>query len=253
MTGMRLVSFLTAGLTGLLLMSAVQAAPTVGNHASLGSRLQLATPRLLAQIPGQPSAIPYPTDPSGAYPPAGDDQEPPIDTRPYTLDYQPGQPIPPGYRVVSRPHRALVTSGSILLGISYTISIFVAASRTEASSTAESYHQVPYDPRWLYMPVIGPLVALATTLKSHDCRNSYYASSYFYGQCESAAGNLDSWRVFLVMDAIVQGAAAAYAVYGIKWRWHQLVLTDDVQVQVLPVPMGRTGEGLALVGRFGGL
>ena len=253
MTGTRLVSVLSAGLTGLLLLSPAQAAPTAGNHANLGLRLRLPTPRLLAESSNQRPATPGPAEASEEYPAPGDDQQPPVDTRPYTMDYEPGQPIPPGYRVVSRPHRAMLTSGSVVLGISYTVSMMVAASCTEASSTAESFYQVPYDPRWLYVPIIGPLVALATTLKTHDCRNSYYASSYFYGECESANKNLGEWRAFLVIDAIVQGAAAAYAIYGIKWRWHQLVLTDDVQVQVLPVPMGRTGEGLALVGRFSGL
>jgi hypothetical protein len=209
-------------------MSPVRAAPTAENPA------------------------PAPTELSGDFPAPGDDQRPPIDTRPYTLDYEPGQPIPPGYRVLSRPHRAQLTAGTIIFGISYTVAIILAASRTEASSTAENYHQVPYSPRWLFVPIIGPLIALATA-KTHDCRNAYFASSYFYGQCDSANGDLGTWRAFLVMDAILQGAGAAYAVYGIKWRWYQLVLTDDVQVQVLPVPMGRTGEGIALVGRFSGL
>ena len=231
----RLVRWLIAGLTGLLLISPVQASPTLG--------------------PDQPPATPNPAEASGGAPAPGDDQQPVIDTRdtrPYTLDYELGQPIPPGYHVVSRPHRAQLTSGSIAFGISYTISIFVAKTRTEASSTVESYHQVPYDPRWLYVPIIGPLIALATA-STHDCRNSYYASSYFYGQCDNANVDLSSWRAFLFFDTVVQGLGAYFTVSGITQRWYQLVLTDDVQVQVLPVPMGRTGEGLALVGRFRGL
>jgi hypothetical protein len=198
-------------------------------------------------------AAPGPAEGAGEYSTPVEVQQAPIDTRPYTMDYELGQPIPPGYHVVSRAHRAYVTSGSIILGIGYTAALIVAASRTEASATSESYHQVPYEPRWLYVPIIGPLIALATSFQSHDCRNSYFTSSYFYDQCESANTNLPPWRAFLIAEAIAQGAGAAYAVYGIKWRWYQLVLTDDVQVQLLPVPMGRTGEGLALVGRFSGL
>jgi hypothetical protein len=248
MTGARLVSSLIAGLTGLLLMSPVQAAPRVGDQVKPGFRFRLATPRLWAEIPNEPAADVAPAEPSEEAP-----ASPPVHTRPYTLDYQPGQPIPPGYRVVSRPHRAELTLGSIMLGISYTVSAILAASRAEASATAESFGQVPYDPRWLYVPVIGPWVALATSLKSHDCRNSYYASSYFYGQCESANDDLGAWRIRLAIDGLAQGVGAALAIHGIKWRWHQLVLTNDVWAELLPVPMGRGGEGLALVGRFSGL
>jgi hypothetical protein len=214
MTGTRLVSSLTAGLTVLVLTSPVQAAP--------------------AEIPNQPPATPDPAEPPEEEPDAA-----PVDTRPYTMDYELGQPIPLGYRVVSRPHRAELTLGSILFGISYTVSAILAASRTEASGTAESFLQVPYDPRWLYVPIIGPWVALATSFMSPDCRNSYFTSSYFYGECESATGEqIGPWRAFLVADGLAQGAGTALAIYGFKWRWHQLVLIDDVQVQVLPVPMG---------------
>lgn len=178
----------------------------------------------------------------------------PIDTRPPNLDYQPGRAIPPGYRIQNRYHRAALTSGTVIFGISYTASVILAASRTEASSTAESFRQVPYQPRWLYLPVLGPWIAFATSFMSHDCRNSYYASSYFYGQCERATGDaLDPWRAFLVVDGVSQGVGAALAIYGIGWRWQQLVLTEQVSLELLPVPMGGHGQGLALLGSFRGL
>jgi hypothetical protein len=243
MTGTRLLGSLVAGLTGLLLMSPVQAAPLVENQSTLDLRLRLATPRLLAEIPNRPPATAFAAEPPGAHR---------ATDSPYTLGYEPGQPIPPGYRVVSGFHSARLALASVTFGISYTVSVFLAGVRTEASSTAESFDQVPYDPRWLYAPIIGPWVALATS-KAHDCRNSYYASSYFYGQCDSANSHLASSRVFLVIDGILQGASAVGTVFWITHRWYRLVLTDNVHAQVLPVPMGRSGEGLALVGRFGGL
>jgi len=246
MMSTRWVISLLAGLMSLLLMPPARAAPTVGNRPDVGPRLRLATPRLLAEFSRQPPATASLAEASGEDSAPGDDQQPPVDTRPYTMDYQPGQPIPPGYRVLSRPHRAQLTSGSIAFGISYTISVIMAASYTEASATAERYNQVPYSPRWLYLPLLGPWVALATA-RSHDCRNSYYASSYFYGQCEDANKNLMPWRALLIFDGILQGLGAYFTVWGIKQRWYQLVLNDDVQVQLLPVPMG-----LALVGRFRG-
>jgi hypothetical protein len=169
------------------------------------------------------------------------------------MPYKLGQPIPPGYRVESRPYRAKVAIGSGIFGASYLVSFAIAAAGTEASSTAESHMQVPYDPLWLWVPIVGPWISLVTTLKSHDCRNSYFHSSYFYGECESATRNLGAWVGFLVMDGLAQAAGVVVAIAGIKSRWYQLVLTEGVQVQVLPVPMGRAGEGLALVGRFSGL
>ena len=65
--------------------------------------------------------------------------------------------------------------------------------------------------------------------------------------------SVPAWVGFLVMDGLAQAAGVVVAIAGIKSRWYQLVLTEGVQVQVLPVPMGRAGEGLALVGRFSGL
>lgn len=174
-----------------------------------------------------------------------------VDPRPATLDYVPGRTVPPGYRVVSRYYRAALTSGTIVFGINYTASVIAAASRTEASATAESFAQVPYDPRWLYVPVVGPWAALATSFGSHDCRNSYYASSYFYGQCEAATGReLGRWRALLIVDGIGQGVGAALFLYGMRSRWYQLVLTDDWSAALRPVPMGHHGNGLALVGSF---
>jgi hypothetical protein len=241
-----LANSLTAGLIGLLLASPVSAVETAAKHADLGSRLRLSPPKLLAQGPAEPPASPEAAEAS---------EEPaPVDPRPATLDYTPGQPIPPGYSVASGVQKAYLIPGAIVFGISYSVSAGLAAFRTEASATAESFVQVPYEPRWLYVPVIGPWAALVTSFMSHDCRNSYYASSYFYGQCEAATGeNLDSWRTFLVADGIAQGAGVVLAIYGIKRRWYQLVLTNDWWATLQPVPMGRAGQGLALLGGFRGL
>jgi hypothetical protein len=248
-TGMRLANSLTAGLIGLLLASPVSAVETAATQANFGPRLRLSPPKLLAQSPTEPPASPDASESSEEPAPT------PVDPRPATLDYTPGQPIPPGYSVASGVTKAYLIPGAIVFGISYSISAILAASRTEASATAESFLQVPFDPRWLYVPVIGPWGALVTSFMSHDCRNSYYTSSYFYGQCEAATGpeNLDLWRTLLVMDGIAQGAGVALAIYGIKRRWYQLVLTNDWWATLQPVPMGRAGQGLALLGGFRGL
>lgn len=240
MTGTRSLSSLVVAIAGLLSTSSVQAAPLAGSEGRLGLGLQLATPRLFAELP--PSV------------PAASNSVKPYETlsapnaRPTVMDYKPGQPIPPGYSLVSRPDNQLEV-GIVILGITYASSALAADSTTEASGSSESFHQVSFSQRWLYVPVIGPWIALATA-KDHDCRNSYYLSSHFYNQCEDANGNLGAWQTFLVTDGILQAVGAALAFHALMWPRRQLVLTDSVQVQVLPVPMGRAGEGIAVAGGF---
>jgi hypothetical protein len=256
MTDTRCALSLMAGLIGLIPTCPARATTAAAKTDGLGPRLRLTMPELRAQASPPPVPSPESAETSGALPVEGADQEPDAslpDARPYTLDYRPGEPIPPGYRVTSHPHRAMLAAGSTVFGIHYAVSLLIASSRTEASATSESFLQVPYDPKWLYVPVIGPWVALATSFRSLDCRNPYSTtSSYFYGECENAKRDLGMSRMLLTFDGILQGVGATLAVWGFVRRWHQLVLTDELQVQVLPILMGG-GEGLALVGRFGAL
>ena len=57
----------------------------------------------------------------------------------------------------------------------------------------------------------------------------------------------------LTIDGIVQTTGALLVTLGIAMPWKQLVLTDTVRAQLMPVPIGQGGQGLAMVGTFGGL
>ena len=246
----RLVGSVAAGIATFLLMLSAQAAPAARDQSD--AKVRLATPTLLAQASepySPPPAVP-PGYPVAPYPPpyAVPYYYPqPIDVRPQTMDWEPGRPIPAGYRVVSYARKGFVVSGSIIFGISYGTSLLIAGNSTESSSSDYlSGSEVPFNPSMLYIPVIGPWIALGT-LKSYNCSNS---SSY---SCTDAKSSADSWRTLLIFDGVAEVWGAAFIALGVSWRWHQLVLTENVRAQIMPVQMGTTGRGLAMVGTFGGL
>jgi hypothetical protein len=162
--------------------------------------------------------------------------------RPPTLEYDPDKPIPPGYRVESSARKGFVISGSIIFGIWYGFSLAIASAANEQDSYYSS--GVPYNPGMLYIPVVGPWIALGT-MKDYTCPSSYYYS------CSDSSTS--AWRTLLIIDGVAQVWGAAFVVLGISWRWKQLVLTDNVRAQIVPVQMGPTGRGLALAGTFGGI
>jgi len=59
--------------------------------------------------------------------------------------------------------------------------------------------------------------------------------------------------MLLAIGGVTQVLGAGFIVLGLAARTHQLVLTEHVQASVLPVRMGRSGQGLAMVGSFSGL
>jgi hypothetical protein len=272
MTTVRLGSTLAAGVAGLVLAASAQATPTSGDGAIPGMKLQLRAPLLLAEAPAQPPAsnrapdpyvppqpsTPYSPPAPGAYPQPAPGYPPyapppvgypvyyqPLDMRPPTLEYDPDKPIPPGYRVESSARKGFVVSGSIIFGISYGFALAIAAAANEEDQSSYS-SGVPYNPGMLYIPIIGPWVALGTM---HDAKCS---SSYYSSYC-SSQDTIDAWRTLLIIDGVAEVWGAAFVVLGLSWRWRQLVLTDNVRAQIVPVQMGPTGRGLAMVGTFGGI
>jgi hypothetical protein len=57
----------------------------------------------------------------------------------------------------------------------------------------------------------------------------------------------------LVIGGLTQAWGTASFILGLASRSHQLVLNDNVRAQVVPVRMGHSGQGLAMVGTFSGL
>ncbi len=144
------------------------------------------------------------------------------------LPYEPGQPIPPGYRLTKQPRRGLIIAGSLVAGIPWALGLSVAASQNMEDGTG-----------WLVVPVLGPFMMMATGhVDDEDCDDGY---------CDSNGGE----RAILTLDALAQAAGAAMLICGITIPRKRLVRTD-VTVSALPMPVriGRDGYGLGFDGSF---
>jgi hypothetical protein len=281
----RIIHSVLAGGACFLSTFVAQAAPTVDAQSPVLPGLQLTAPRMLAQgapqpapanggFPGSPAYQPVgaangdayfppqsppPYAPAPAYAPpmyAPPAYPPPpyypqVDSRPATLSYSSGMAIPPGYRLESYAHKGFVVSGSIMFGISYVLSMGVAGSTKETTSSYDlQSNEVPYDPTMLYIPVAGPWLALGT-LRNYNCSGN--SSSSNYSDCQDSKTAANIWKELLIIDGIFQVWGAAFVVLGVSWRWQQLELTENVHARIVPVRMGASGQGLAMVGTFAGM
>jgi hypothetical protein len=156
------------------------------------------------------------------------------------MKYVEGKPIPPGYHIETRARRGLVVSGPIIFGVPYLLSMSVAASSK-------------YQPdRWLYAPVFGPFVNLAS--RSDDCNPNTGSGSNFV--CTS---NDSGTRFFLMLDGLMQTAGATLLILGLALP-QTLLVRDDAPYTgkngshfawtVSPTPMGRNGYGVGFTGIF---
>jgi hypothetical protein len=157
------------------------------------------------------------------------------------MKYVEGKPIPAGYHLETRVRKGLVVSGPIIFGVPYLLSMSVAASSK-------------YEPdRWLYAPVFGPFVNLAS--RSDDCNPNVSSGTNSSFQC---AGD-SSTRFFLMLDGLMQTAGATMLILGLALPQTLLVRDDapytgkhgtHVAWTISPYSMGRAGSGLALSGTF---
>jgi hypothetical protein len=161
--------------------------------------------------------------------------------QPVEMKYVEGKPIPAGYHIETRVRRGLVVSGPIIFGVPYLLSMSVAASSK-------------YEPdRWLYAPVFGPFVNLAS--RSDDCNPNGSSGTTTTFTC---AGD-SSTRFFLMLDGLMQTAGATLLVLGLALP-QTLLVRDDAPFTgqkrshfawtVSPYSMGRSGSGLAVTGIF---
>jgi hypothetical protein len=157
------------------------------------------------------------------------------------MRYVEGRPIPPGYHVETRAKKGLVISGSIIFGVPYLLSMSVAASS-----------RYPPD-RWLYAPVVGPFVNLAT--RSDSCNPNGTNGTNASFDCTDDSGV----RFFLMMDGLMQVAGATMFVLGLALPTTLLVRDDAPYVgkkgnqfawTVQPYTVGRSGYGLGVLGSF---
>ncbi|HKQ67954.1 MAG TPA: hypothetical protein VJT73_01380 [Polyangiaceae bacterium] len=133
-------------------------------------------------------APPYPVVPyyNGYAPPGYFPSAPPP-----TLPYQPGASPPPGYHLEENPRRGLVASGLVTFLVPYVI-----------SATVGMVSRNPSD-RWLVIPVVGPIGALAAG--DHSCER--------HEQSDRCAANV-LIVVGLSFDILAQTAGAALFTFG---------------------------------------
>ena len=224
--------------------ASAQAAPPATAPAPV-AQPQAAPP---GYAPAQPPAAAPGYAPAPAAPVYAQPGEPPPGyapawrAQPVEMRYVEGRPIPQGYHVETRAKKGLVISGSIIFGVPYLLSMSVAASSR-------------YEPdRWLYAPVIGPFVNLAT--RSDYCNPNGTSGTSTSFDCADDSGV----RFFLMMDGLMQVAGATMFVLGLALPTTLLVRDDAPYVgkkpanqfawTVQPYAVGRSGYGLGVLGTF---
>lgn len=197
-----------------------EAVPTTGAPAP--------SPAVQPPPPGAAAPPPAPGQYAQPYPPTAVDRDYERELRrqreSVLMDYIEGQPVPPGYTVMERPRKGLTITGSILLGVSYGISLAVAAG----SEYDDTYG-------WLAIPVAGPLIASA---RIDDCDSD--------GTCEDNGTE----RGFLMLDALTQGAGAAMLIIGLAVPKKVLVRNLAFELTVRPTVVARGAQGVELAGTF---
>ncbi len=129
--------------------------------------------------------------------------------------------------ITSGPNQAMLSSGIFAFGVPYVASVIVA---TESDHRGDKH---------LYVPIAGPWMDLADR---GDCG--------LLGQtpCDTETG----YKVLLVVDGVFQGVGALDIVGAFLFPETRIVraANDPPRVVVAPTRMGRSGYGLAAVGRF---
>jgi hypothetical protein len=136
-------------------------------------------------------------------------------------DWEPGTPIPHGYHAETRVRKGKVISGSIVFGVTYLYSSFIAAIGQDISSETGDDHGLG----WLFIPVLGPFLEMMET----DSTTAHY---------------------ILALDGIAQAAGVTLLVTGLMYPKWVLVRNDLASATVVPMKIGMDGSGFGLVGRF---
>lgn len=152
----------------------------------------------------------------------------PVDPlRPVRVRYDPDQPPPAGYTLVTRPRRPFVVTGAFAFGLAYTISLAEFAARTPDDETD-----------MLAIPLVGPLM---TITRSEPCPVSE-EDEFGQSDCEVERDLRIIWYGF---DTTFQLMGAAFVALGfaVPSRWY---FRDDVKVAFVPA---RFGEGAGFIAR----
>jgi len=142
---------------------------------------------------------------------------------PLELEWNDGDPIPDGYHRATRVRKGPIIGGAITFGTMYLFSILTAAAEQDAARSEGSSSSSP--DAALYVPGIGPFIQMAHTSTATS-------------------------TVLLAVDGLAQSAGLALLIYGLTSPQTVLIRNDLSQVAVVPVPLGKDGAGLGVVGRF---
>lgn len=146
------------------------------------------------------------------------------------LQYEDGDPIAPGYRVLEQPRRGLVTAGYVVTAIPYGISAMAALS-------ADFKNQSWY----LLLPFVGPWMTIGRRNYA-DCTKSENAR-------ETGTCAIDVLVVIgLAMDGVMQVAGGTLLLTGYLATTKRLV-RNDVSLSLQPQVIG-TGYGVGASGTF---
>lgn len=174
-----------------------------------------------AQSPAEtsppPLAQPLPVDPPPPPPPQRPQADYPLANAPRTLEWEPGEPVPQGYRPSTQIRTGLVVGGAVVFGSVWLLNVLVATIGIDTNQG----QAIP-----LFVPILGPFIAMGTF-------RSLQATDVF----------------FLALDGLVQAGGAAMLIAGIAVPRHQLIRNRYASL-LLPMPMsfGNGSAGIALGG-----
>ena len=164
----------------------------------------------------QPYPVPVPVAPPPPEPPS------------VIYDWDPDAPAPKGYQMVDSVNGRTLGIGIALLGSGWFVSIIAAsvgAASEEDEAVDEADGVTAGDWTVLYVPIVGPLIAIDTL----DAKTSGVGA--------------------LIADTVLQVGGAAGSVAGIVDRRYRLVRNDYGSLTVTPL-FWPGGRGLAAGGRF---
>jgi hypothetical protein len=95
------------------------------------------------------------------------------------LPYEDGDPVPPGYVVETSVKRGLVIAGSVTLGSLWVLSIISGAIIVDFGDSDEGWP--------LFIPVVGPFIAIGTTHSSNSATSSVLLGINGAGQAAGLA------------------------------------------------------------------
>lgn len=158
------------------------------------------------------------------------------DPRPPVLPYYDGMPVPPGYKVVTRPATGVITGGAVGLGASYGVALIFGAA-----------HGFDNGGGWLAMPLVGPWLAI-TERQYQSCSATLVSQAR---RCVDRAVKEVQYITFVTVDGIFQLASGFLLLAGFLSSKDELIRTDLLpKVSFVPPTPGRRDWALTVQGRF---